>query len=278
MHRARQNSLFGFILALGLTLGFGLVCAHGAQAQSAPSAAGDAAADAPADMLSVAIAGFTLLPVMADDGTQARDEAGQPLFQRRPLADSVVTPGDAILYVIRVENSTAEPAENLQIGAQVAPELLFDPYSVAGPDAQALRMALEWADICQIHRGEKAQDIIPRLRGRKAHHQRQAVDDGAKKPILQIKQKGNGLHGIWPLVAQGKAPHGGVAAIGLGHLEIAPLPQAVGAHGLARHIGVVRYQNISTLKPPWQDQRIAGPKPQRGLACASQPQHALGDG
>ena len=97
-------------------------------------------------MLSVAIAGFTLLPVMADDGTQARDEAGQPLFQRRPLADSVVTPGDAILYVIRVENSTAAPAENLQIGAQVAPELLFDPYSVAGPDAQALRMALEWAD------------------------------------------------------------------------------------------------------------------------------------
>ena len=148
MHRARQNSPFGFILALGLTLGFGLVCAHGAQAQSAPSPspAADAAADAPADMLSVAIAGFTLLPVMADDGTQARDEAGQPLFQRRPLADSVVTPGDAILYVIRVENSTAEPAENLQIGAQVAPELLFDPYSVAGPDAQALRMALEWAD------------------------------------------------------------------------------------------------------------------------------------
>lgn len=148
MHRARQNSLFGLILALGLTLGFGLVCAHGAQAQSAPSPspAADAAADAPADMLSVAIAGFTLLPVMADDGTQARDEAGQPLFQRRPLADSVVTPGDAILYVIRVENSTAAPAENLQIGAQVAPELLFDPYSVAGPDAQALRMALEWAD------------------------------------------------------------------------------------------------------------------------------------
>ena len=146
MHRARQNSPFGFILALGLTLGFGLVCGQGAQAQSAPSPAADAAADAPADMLSVAIAGFTLLPVMADDGTQARDEAGQPLFQRRPLADSVVTPGDAILYVIRVENSTAEPAENLQIGAQVAPELLFDPYSVAGPDAQALRMALEWAD------------------------------------------------------------------------------------------------------------------------------------
>ena len=146
MHRARQNSLFGLILALGLTLGFGLVCGHGAQAQSAPSPAADAAADAPADMLSVAIAGFTLLPVMADDGTQARDEAGKPLFQRRPLADSVVTPGDAILYVIRVENSTAAPAENLQIGAQVAPELLFDPYSVAGPDAQALRMALEWAD------------------------------------------------------------------------------------------------------------------------------------
>ena len=146
MHRARQNSLFGLILALGLTLGFGLVCGHGAQAQSAPSPAADAAADAPADMLSVAMAGFTLLPVMADDGTQARDDTGQPLFQRRPLADSVVTPGDAILYVIRVENSTAEPAENLQIGAQVAPELLFDPYSVAGPDAQALRMALEWAD------------------------------------------------------------------------------------------------------------------------------------
>ena len=97
-------------------------------------------------MLSVAMAGFTLLPVMADDGTQARDEVGQPLFHRRPLADSVVTPGDAILYVIRVENSTAAPANNLQIGAQVAPELLFDPYSVAGPDAQALRMALEWAD------------------------------------------------------------------------------------------------------------------------------------
>jgi uncharacterized repeat protein (TIGR01451 family) len=146
MHRARQNSLFGLILALGLTLGFGLVCGHGAQAQSAPSPAADAAADAPADMLSVAMAGFTLLPVMADDGTQARDDTGQPLFQRRPLADSVVTPGDAILYVIRVENSTAAPAENLQIGAQVAPELLFDPYSVAGPDAQALRMALEWAD------------------------------------------------------------------------------------------------------------------------------------
>lgn len=144
MHRARQNSLFGLILALGLALGLSFATGQGVQAQSAPSPS--PAADAPADMLSVAMAGFTLLPVMADDGTQARDEAGQPLFQRRPLADSVVTPGDAILYVIRVENSTAAPAENLQIGAQVAPELLFDPYSVAGPDAQALRMALEWAD------------------------------------------------------------------------------------------------------------------------------------
>lgn len=131
--------MLGLIVALGLAAGFGL---GAAQAQTAPAPA----AETTEALLSVAMAGYTLVPVLGDDGTQARDDQGQPVFQRRPLADSVVTPGDAILYVIRVENNTADPAKNLQIGAQVAPEVLFDPYSVSGPDVQALRMALEWAD------------------------------------------------------------------------------------------------------------------------------------
>lgn len=131
--------MLGLIVALGLAAGFGL---GAAQAQTAPAPA----AETTEALLSVAMAGYTLVPVLGNDGTQARDDQGQPVFQRRPLADSVVTPGDAILYVIRVENNTADPAKNLQIGAQVAPEVLFDPYSVSGPDVQALRMALEWAD------------------------------------------------------------------------------------------------------------------------------------
>jgi hypothetical protein len=69
MHRARLNSVLGLIVALGLAAGFGL---GAAQAQTAPAPA----AETTEALLSVAMAGYTLVPVLGDDGTQTRDDQG----------------------------------------------------------------------------------------------------------------------------------------------------------------------------------------------------------
>lgn len=96
----------------------------------------------PPETVQVAFAGFTLTPERDDTGGLVLDEAGEPVMRRITLDDSVITPGDQILYVITVDNPTETPAMNLQLGLQVAAELLLDPYSFIGPDG----LIFEWAD------------------------------------------------------------------------------------------------------------------------------------
>lgn len=93
-------------------------------------------------VISVTIEGFTLVPALAEDGTPALDAQGNPIINRVPLIESVVTPGDAVLYVITLDNPTPDAATDLQVGAKVAAELLLDPYSITGPEG----MAMEWSD------------------------------------------------------------------------------------------------------------------------------------
>ncbi len=102
------------------------------------------AAQDPADTpetVQVALAGFTLEPERTETGALVLDEAGAPVMQRITLDDSTVTPGDQVLYVITVDNPTEEPAMNLQLGVQVAAELLLDPYSFIGPEG----LVIDWA-------------------------------------------------------------------------------------------------------------------------------------
>lgn len=98
--------------------------------------------EAVAPAISVTIAGFTLVPALAEDGTPALDAQGNPIINRVPLAESVVTPGDAVLYLITLNNPTPDPATDLQVGAKVAAEVLLDPYSITGPEG----LGLEWSD------------------------------------------------------------------------------------------------------------------------------------
>lgn len=100
-----------------------------------------AAQEAPAQV-QVTLAGFTLEPALAEDGTPVLDDNGDPVIQRIPLEDSVVTPGDQVLYVITLDNPTADPALDLALGAQVAGELLLDPFSFTGPEG----LDIAWAD------------------------------------------------------------------------------------------------------------------------------------
>ena len=100
------------------------------------------AEDAAEPAVVVAMAGFTLVPALDEDGAPLLDEDGNPIILRLPLAESVITPGDAVLYVIALDNQTADIATDLQIGAQVAAEVLLDPHSVIAPEG----LAMEWAD------------------------------------------------------------------------------------------------------------------------------------
>ena len=79
--------------------------------------------------MQVAIAGFTLAPLLTETGVAVLDNDDAPVLQRIPLDESVITPGDQVLYVIAVENPTEILAANLQLGVQIAAELLLDPYS-----------------------------------------------------------------------------------------------------------------------------------------------------
>lgn len=96
----------------------------------------------PPETVRVALAGFTLEPERTETGVLVLDEAGEPIMQRISLDESVITPGDQVLYVITVENPTEAPAMNLQLGVQVAAEVLLDPYSFVSPQD----LVLEWAD------------------------------------------------------------------------------------------------------------------------------------
>ena len=105
----------------------------------------------PLDTVQVALAGFTLEPERTDTGAPVLDEEGNPVMQRIPLDESVVIPGEQVLYVITVENPTEEPASDLQLGVQVAAELLLDPYSFNGPAG----LVIYWAD------GDALTDFAP---------------------------------------------------------------------------------------------------------------------
>ena len=92
--------------------------------------------------VAVTLAGFTLAPALDEDGEPVLDDDGAPVIERVPLADSLVTPGDQVLYVITLDNQTEDPALSITLGAQVAGEVLLDPFSFAGPDG----LDIAWAD------------------------------------------------------------------------------------------------------------------------------------
>lgn len=111
----------------------------------------DPVAQDTATEVQVTLAGFTLAPELDDNAEPVLDEDGEPVIIRVPLADSVVTPGDAVLYVITLDNPTEEPALDVSLGAQVAGELLLDPFSFTGPEG----LDIAWAD------EESPQDFRP---------------------------------------------------------------------------------------------------------------------
>lgn len=90
----------------------------------------------------VRLEGFTLAPALAADGTPERDESGEPVILRVPLEESVITPGDQVLYLITLDNPTAEPALDLTLTVQLAAEVQLDPFSFAGPEG----LVVDWAD------------------------------------------------------------------------------------------------------------------------------------
>lgn len=111
-----------------------------AETQGAETQVAETAPTAPA--LSVTLTGFTLVPVLAEDGTPELDEDGNPVMARVALEDSVIVPGDRIHYEITLDNPTPEAATDLSLGAQIAPEVLLDPFTITGPED----MALAWSD------------------------------------------------------------------------------------------------------------------------------------
>jgi uncharacterized repeat protein (TIGR01451 family) len=92
--------------------------------------------------IQIALSAYTLAPAQTEAGEPVVDDEGKPVFLRIPLEESVVTPGDQVIYAITVENPTEQGASNLQLGVQVASELLLDPYSLIAPDD----VIFEWAD------------------------------------------------------------------------------------------------------------------------------------
>lgn len=102
----------------------------------------DPAATPVADTVQVALSAFTLRPARDAAGAPVLDDAGQPVILRVPLDDSLLTPGEVVLYQIAVENPTDTPALDLALRAEVAAEVVLDPHSIAGPEG----LALEWSD------------------------------------------------------------------------------------------------------------------------------------
>jgi uncharacterized repeat protein (TIGR01451 family) len=109
---------------------------------AAPPALANTEADAPPPSIQVVLSGYALAPELADDGAPVLDDAGQPVIRRVPLEDSVITPGDQILYVINLQNPTEDPALDLTLTVQVAAEVRLDPYSLTGP----VGLIVEWDD------------------------------------------------------------------------------------------------------------------------------------
>lgn len=104
-------------------------------------AVAEPAADAPTDV-QVSLKGYTFAPALDEEGLPVLDEDGEPVILRVPLAESIITPGDQVLYAITLDNPTEAPAMDLSLGAVVAGELLLDPFSFTGPDG----LEIAWAD------------------------------------------------------------------------------------------------------------------------------------
>lgn len=119
------------------------LCAFAIWMAPAPAVAQtDATVEDAPDTVQVTLAGYTLAPELTETGEPVLDDAGEPVFMRVPLDESIITPGDVVLYVITLDNATDDPAMNLQLGAQIAAELVLDPFSITGPDG----LVVEWAD------------------------------------------------------------------------------------------------------------------------------------
>jgi uncharacterized repeat protein (TIGR01451 family) len=97
---------------------------------------------APQPTLQMRMAGFTLAPEVDADGAPVLDGNGLPVILRLPLEDSVLTPGEVVLYAIALDNPTTDPAHEVTLTARVAPEVLLDPFSLTGPEG----LIVVWAD------------------------------------------------------------------------------------------------------------------------------------
>jgi uncharacterized repeat protein (TIGR01451 family) len=82
----------------------------------------------------IAMAGFSLGIARDEDGEPLVDDDGAPVLIRIPLADSAVTPGDRVVFVIQLDNATDTAASEVTLIARIAAEVLFDPFSLTGPE------------------------------------------------------------------------------------------------------------------------------------------------
>jgi uncharacterized repeat protein (TIGR01451 family) len=98
--------------------------------------------DAPPPIVQVHLEAFTEVPELSETGLPVLDENGAPVMIRLAAAESVITPGDEVIYSITVDNQTDQPATGLLVTALVTEELVLDPFSFAG----ATDVIITWAD------------------------------------------------------------------------------------------------------------------------------------
>lgn len=107
-----------------------------------PLAAQDAPEDPAPQSVQVAFAGYTLTLDLSEDGLPVLDENGLPVMIRLSLEDSMITPGDQVIYVITLDNPTDDTATALAVVAQISASMVLDPFSITGPEG----LRIEWAD------------------------------------------------------------------------------------------------------------------------------------
>ncbi len=107
----------------------------------APAIADTPEPDAIPEQVQTRITAFTLVPEIAEDGAPVLDGDGAPVFLRVSLEDSVITPGETIVYVVTLANLTPDLVEDLTIHAPLAREILLDPHSIVSDGL----LALDWA-------------------------------------------------------------------------------------------------------------------------------------
>jgi hypothetical protein len=119
-----------------------LACAPAlALAQEAPALPQEAE-EPPAQVLA-RMSAHTLAPELTETGEPVLDEAGAPVFRQVALEDSILVPGETVIFVVTLENPTPDVLEDLVIGAPLAPEVRLDPFSIASIGL----LTVEWADV-----------------------------------------------------------------------------------------------------------------------------------